>query len=780
VPILLALVSVALLCARPQVAQAAVTSPAFPRLAVWWPDADTQPIADLAKCDWIALQNGDARHIAALRAANPDIIVLGDTSARELNYVLGDYSSSFNAALRSVSTDWMLTQVGSTLTAAVTASTTAIPVADVTKFAVGQMLLVDHELMLVQAIGTSGLTVMARGPVNPPAAHAAGTRIAAVVSNWPGSITFDMSTNCPKVDVGDGYGAETWDDWNVHRGCAILASADWDGLLIDCLESNPSWMVGGGRNASIDPLRTNKPVTDGYASFDAAWNVGAVAYGNALKAASGGKILIGNGNERNYNLNGNIFEEFPYAGIALSTWNIVFVGPYSSPHASYPEWCANAASPNLTLMQAYGAPDDYQLMRFSLCSTLMGDGYYSYALSSGVHASGGLDWFDEYDGGGIGRGYLGQPTGAAIKVGNAWRRDYSGGVALVNPSTSPVTVQLGGPFRKIKGTQDPTVNDGSAVTAVTIPAQDGIILLRAPAPVTYTLAYSAGSGGTISGSAAQTVNAGASGTTVTAVASSGYSFVSWSDGVTTAARADADAAADLSVTASFAVTPAPAPAPAPVPTPTPAPAPVTYTLSYSAGSGGTISGSGAQVVNAGAAGTAVTAVAASGYHFVSWSDGVTSAARTDANVTANLSATANFAVTAPTITKLTAPSRVKVRKTLKLSGTVSMSAFRGASALSAVPSTLATAADASTLTAPAVTSTTPAPVLPRTIRIVKSRLVHGKWRTAGSVTVKVVSGTFSYAFKPTARGSWRFVATTPAGTIGAAVSSSGARIVLVK
>ena len=32
-----------------------------------------------------------------------------------------------------------------------------------------------------------------------------------------------------------------------------------------------------------------------------------------------------------------------------------------------------------------------------------------------------------------------------------------------------------------------------------------------------------------------------------------------------------------------------------------------------------------------------------GYHFVSWSDGLTSAARTDANVTADLSVTASFA-----------------------------------------------------------------------------------------------------------------------------------------
>ena len=64
---------------------------------------------------------------------------------------------------------------------------------------------------------------------------------------------------------------------------------------------------------------------------------------------------------------------------------------------------------------------------------------------------------------------------------NVYRRDYEGGVALVNATSSAVTVNLGGTFRKIKGTQDPLVNDGSLVTAVTIPAKDGLVLLR-PTP----------------------------------------------------------------------------------------------------------------------------------------------------------------------------------------------------------------------------------------------------------------------------------------------------------
>ena len=72
-------------------------------------------------------------------------------------------------------------------------------------------------------------------------------------------------------------------------------------------------------------------------------------------------------------------------------------------------------------------------------------------------------------------------------------------------------------------------------------------------------------------------------------------------------------------------------------------APVTYTLTYNAGANGSISGTTPQTVNSGTTGSAVTAVANSGYHFVIWSDNVTTANRTDNNVTGNINVTASFA-----------------------------------------------------------------------------------------------------------------------------------------
>jgi uncharacterized repeat protein (TIGR01451 family) len=72
-----------------------------------------------------------------------------------------------------------------------------------------------------------------------------------------------------------------------------------------------------------------------------------------------------------------------------------------------------------------------------------------------------------------------------------------------------------------------------------------------------------------------------------------------------------------------------------------------YVLTYTAGANGTITGTTPQTVNYGASGSAVTAVPSAGYHFVKWSDDVMTASRTDTNVTANISVTATFAITAP-------------------------------------------------------------------------------------------------------------------------------------
>ncbi|MFO7811490.1 MAG: DUF1566 domain-containing protein [Pelovirga sp.] len=140
----------------------------------------------------------------------------------------------------------------------------------------------------------------------------------------------------------------------------------------------------------------------------------------------------------------------------------------------------------------------------------------------------------------------------------------------------------------------------------------------------YEINYIAGKNGRISGSATQHVNHGEDGQPVTAVAVEGHHFVRWSDGITTARRMEKSVKKNLSFTAEFEVN--------------------SYTVEYSAAVNGRLAGEASQQVAYGQSGSEVEAVADAGYHFVRWSDGVTSARRRDKDVRAELSVTAQFAV----------------------------------------------------------------------------------------------------------------------------------------
>jgi uncharacterized protein (TIGR02145 family) len=69
----------------------------------------------------------------------------------------------------------------------------------------------------------------------------------------------------------------------------------------------------------------------------------------------------------------------------------------------------------------------------------------------------------------------------------------------------------------------------------------------------YTISYSAGPGGSISGSISQTVTSGEDGSEVSAQPDTGYNFVQWSDGSTANPRTDTNVTVDVDVTAQFAV-----------------------------------------------------------------------------------------------------------------------------------------------------------------------------------------------------------------------------------
>ncbi|MEI7498154.1 MAG: FISUMP domain-containing protein [Candidatus Falkowbacteria bacterium] len=72
---------------------------------------------------------------------------------------------------------------------------------------------------------------------------------------------------------------------------------------------------------------------------------------------------------------------------------------------------------------------------------------------------------------------------------------------------------------------------------------------------TYTLTYTVGANGTLSGATTQTVTHGSAGTEVIAIPNAYYMFSGWSDGVLTATRTDGNVTSTQILTANFIVTP---------------------------------------------------------------------------------------------------------------------------------------------------------------------------------------------------------------------------------
>jgi len=640
----------------------------FPRLSVWWPDESEQTPADLARYDWLCLGPWAPSTLARIRSHNPDVLLLASTNACEVDFDPGlPASHPQNAAVAKLPARWLLTQVGGTLTQAITASTTRFTVSSVSSaapgggtialFKPGDPVVIEDEIALVTAVDAPARTLtVRRGVVKPAAGHAAGTRIAATISFWPKSLMMDVTSACPRITVDAKAGPESWAAYNARTGAALAADAAWDGLMVDRADSSESWIVGRSTARSIDPDRSNTLPADGYAAFDEAWGLGVLGYELRLRAALGEeKLMVSNWGAPNYPvLNGNNFEGFPNADAEGYPWRSLVVGP-AEQDGSYFEWLAFARQPNLTTIQTYeddsGAPPTgdggydnpadrpgfvptYRKMRYGLATALMGDGFFSYEINTNGQAGLGLLWFDEFDGAGRGRGWLGEPlapsypvwrplpapeligaagsfesdahlgewaeevvSGAAtfardtsspgagasslrvtvtspaaeewhvnvshplavakgseytltfraradtahavtawiqrsgapydslawlggvdltpewrtytlsgtvadsasraqlflalgdstgsvwiddvqVRKGNpdVWRRDFTGGTAIVNATGSAVTVPLGGYYRKLFGTQVPSVNDGRLVDSVTVGPRDGVLL----------------------------------------------------------------------------------------------------------------------------------------------------------------------------------------------------------------------------------------------------------------------------------------------------------------
>jgi hypothetical protein len=282
-----------------------------------------------------------------------------------------------------------------------------------------------------------------------------------------------------------------------------LYTDDWDGLHSD----NWIYTIGGSSfyGPTLDTDRNG--AVDDYGVLRRNWSNGLAGAGHTLRRHLPGKVIGGNGiwwknpgayvgsevngwlKSANYTLIEHFdrFYDDPGGFLRLARRWLDHPDPYGQPrYLAVMQRALTADGSPLELSQGIDPNSEaYMLdpavmrsMRWGLTLAMMGDAYYEIFVDRMHHTRW---WYDEFDGGeGIRRrGYLGQALSAPRLLAPGVRqRDFENGIALNNSSDAMQAVRLGGDFWKLTGTQNPSLNDGSRVTTVSVPAHDGLILLR--------------------------------------------------------------------------------------------------------------------------------------------------------------------------------------------------------------------------------------------------------------------------------------------------------------
>lgn len=278
------------------------------------------------------------------------------------------------------------------------------------------------------------------------------------ISNWPDLVMTNMSHG--------------WSEYLVNFINRNIANLPYvDGIFFDMVNDGVSGVNRG--NIAL----TTPGVADDPAVLDNSWAERVqylLAYAHAnLKT----KYIVINGSSDGPlqpSINGRMFETFPTPWESNGSWSAIMstVEKNQPLNQLPPIYIFNGNTHNT------GNSADYRQVRFGLASSLLLDNVY-FGFDQGDKSHHQTWWYDEYD------VRLGDPAGSARSQSgqphftpDVWRRDYAAGVAIANSTGQDQTVDLGGEYEKIIGTQDKSVNDGSIVDTVTIGAQDGLLLYK--------------------------------------------------------------------------------------------------------------------------------------------------------------------------------------------------------------------------------------------------------------------------------------------------------------
>jgi hypothetical protein len=205
----------------------------------------------------------------------------------------------------------------------------------------------------------------------------------------------------------------------------------------------------------------------------------------ALRAAAAGRFIVTNAGRLP-----SVVSPLANGAMSEDELDLVAAGSleFSDLMDRYLRWCRDSAKPALSVVSCYprtidcdpwrwaarseaerrrivdeGRTADPAMMRFGLCFTLMGDGYFAY--DAGTQVRGGDWWYPEYD------APLGDPAGPARQgQRDVWTRDFEGAVVMVNGSLYDEGASFDRPMKD--------ASTGRVARSFAIPRMDGRIFLR--------------------------------------------------------------------------------------------------------------------------------------------------------------------------------------------------------------------------------------------------------------------------------------------------------------
>lgn len=498
----------------------------FPRLAMWWLEAYEESAEAIAKYDLLLNEFDDpylSDKLSEVRQINDQQILLRPISPSEHYLYTYDLDKEGNPAIAELPTSFFLMHQGAKLVGSIDKKDTKIKVSRMIDeegnplFYEGDDIAIgdSESATIIKVDERKRILTVKRGHIRAANSHNSGEIIQAHVRFWPESWVMNITAACPKETIkgidepvdyityfhllSQNKVSGLYDDVEDNPYYIAQEQVAYDGFVIDRFEDHQSWLKWvDEEKRDLDPYLNQTIISD--EAFDELVMQTVDHYTTLLKETYGDEMIIIRNNSTTTRFeqhDGQVYESFGWDQPTFVWWDGLFIGGEGSDYIfdtydmlTYLEWF-ELKERAIIFMEVYddesGADSDgdgtyinpleqpnfeinEQKMRFSLTSTLLGNGFYSYEVNTNGHGTLGLMWFDAYDRGMNQKGYLGYPIDIYKEVKEGvYIREYEKGLVVVNVTDQRIYPKFDVEVSTVSGFADISENG--------IGAYDGCILL---------------------------------------------------------------------------------------------------------------------------------------------------------------------------------------------------------------------------------------------------------------------------------------------------------------